>query len=302
MTSCYGQLHHWAVRVVTRGTAPPLQLPRGAAYTFRILTKQNLGLTWHRYSFGVQHTMNFLTKCWIHFQNQLYVIQLSIIVLQTGHRLPSVFHLNGHRSAPPPPKRRRSAAPKQKISNKNIICLLGGADSTTPRPIPRGENRACLTEAGLTGKIAINSTWGALDVQYEISNLFGSSFGLSIGEVLPFKYLRYCTLPSFCYDNKSTNYNAICQLLLYTSYLFSTMPGGKKLCIPRTSPSFVWNATEVISTAAQGSLYIMATIPPLRTIKRESAVSCHSILLHFLPFIIHEHFKTISCKITNVYT
>lgn len=63
--------------------------------------------------------------------------------------------------------------------------------------------------------------------------------------------------------------------------LFSTMPGGKKLCIPRTSQSFQWNASEVISTAAQGSLYIMATIPPLKDIKKESAV-CFHLIIHIL--------------------
>ena len=45
--------------------------------------------------------------------------------------------------------------------------------------------------------------------------------------------------------------------------LYSNVPGGKKLCVPKTSSSFQWNASEVISTAAQGSLYIMAEISPL---------------------------------------
>ena len=58
-------------------------------------------------------------------------------------------------------------------------------------PIPRGESRAHLTEAGLTGKIAINSTWLETEVRHEICNLFASSFGLSDGEILPFVYLRY---------------------------------------------------------------------------------------------------------------
>lgn len=61
------------------------------------------------------------------------------------------------------------------------------------------------------------------------------------------------------------------------------MPGGKKLSIPSTSESFKWHATEVISTAAQGSLYIMATIQPLKNIKKESAVRFDSIYtLYFL--------------------
>ena len=58
-------------------------------------------------------------------------------------------------------------------------------------PIPRGESRARLTEADLTGKITINSTCLETEVRHEISHLFASSFGQSDGEILPFVYLRY---------------------------------------------------------------------------------------------------------------
>ena len=65
------------------------------------------------------------------------------------------------------------------------------------------------------------------------------------------------------------------------------MPGGKKLCVPRTSESFKWNATEVISTAAQGALYIMATIHPLSNIKKESAVRFDSIFyMHLIKLFL----------------
>ena len=57
-------------------------------------------------------------------------------------------------------------------------------------PIPRGESRARLTEAGLTGKIAINSTWLETEVRHEISNLFASLFGLSDGENLAICILK----------------------------------------------------------------------------------------------------------------
>ena len=80
---------------------------------------------------------------------------------------------------------------KQKVVNKNIICLLKTSDPSKTIPIPRGESRARLTEAGLPGKIAINSIWLEAEVRREISNLFASSFGLSDEEFLPFVYLRY---------------------------------------------------------------------------------------------------------------
>ena len=97
-----------------------------------------------------------------------------------------------HKSAPSPNKRRKSynTVPKQKIINKNIICLLKVENTSKPIPIPRGDSRGKLTEFGLTGKIAINSLWEELEVRREISNLFASSFGLCDGEMLPFLFLR----------------------------------------------------------------------------------------------------------------
>ena len=96
----------------------------------------------------------------------------------------------------PAPKRRRTqaAAVKQKIVNKNIVCLLKLEDTNKPIPIPRGDSRARLTEIELTGKIAINSQWQEMDVRREISNLFASSFGLADGDILPYVYLRLVQL------------------------------------------------------------------------------------------------------------
>ena len=37
----------------------------------------------------------------------------------------------------------------------------------------------------------------------------------------------------------------------------STMPGTKKLCIPKTSSSFVWDTREVLSVCSRDNLYIM---------------------------------------------
>ena len=38
--------------------------------------------------------------------------------------------------------------------------------------------------------------------------------------------------------------------------------GQKKLTIPKTSTSFIWNAPEVVSLCSQGCLYIRARIKP----------------------------------------
>ena len=129
---------------------------------------------------------------------------------QAGLRVLSAFRLNGGSSAAPPPKRRRSAFPKQNISNKNIICLLNVEDTNKPIAIPRGETRARLTEAGLTGKIAINSCWNAVAVKCEVSNMFASSFGFTQGEMLPYKYLRYA-MPKYAraYFKKQTFFSVL---------------------------------------------------------------------------------------------
>ncbi len=120
------------------------------------------------------------------------VLYLNILFGQQDNvRLPSAFSRlqNSHTSVQP--KKRRMQNIKQKVVNKNIICLLKTSDLSKAIPIPRGESRARLTEAGLTGKIAINSIWLEAEVRREISNLFASSFGLSDEEILPFVYLRY---------------------------------------------------------------------------------------------------------------
>ena len=41
-------------------------------------------------------------------------------------------------------------------------------------PIPRGESRATLQEAGLVGKVSINSYWKEADIEREFTSLFAS--------------------------------------------------------------------------------------------------------------------------------
>ena len=71
-----------------------------------------------------------------------------------------------------------------------LVCLPPVEDISKPIPIPRGEKRAKLTEAGLTGKIALNSSWNAVEVQRKVSSIFRSSFFLQDSEILPYEYLR----------------------------------------------------------------------------------------------------------------
>ena len=53
-------------------------------------------------------------------------------------------------------------------------------------PIPKGESRANLAKMGLIGKIYLESTWSAEEVENEISNVFSPAFNLP--DNLPFEY------------------------------------------------------------------------------------------------------------------
>ena len=49
-------------------------------------------------------------------------------------------------------------------------------------------------------------------------------------------------------------------------FLNSTLPGTKKLCVPKTSSSFVWDAGQVLSTCVRDTLYIMSKVEPLHSL------------------------------------
>ena len=59
----------------------------------------------------------------------------------------------------------------------------------TDIPIPRGANRAELSDEGLVGKVSINSVWTAEEVARELTSIFATAFNLQPGEILPFEYL-----------------------------------------------------------------------------------------------------------------
>lgn len=86
--------------------------------------------------------------------------------------------------------------PKNKIYSRNVVCLPPAKDITKPIPIPRGDSRAWLNEAGLIGRVVIDSFWKANEVEHEISTTFASSFFLPNGDILPFNYLRYVVIVS----------------------------------------------------------------------------------------------------------
>ena len=99
-------------------------------------------------------------------------------------------------NVPPPAKKRRQATPKNTIYSRNVVCLPPAKDRTKPIPIPRGDSRAWLNEAGLIGRVAIDSFWKANEVEHEISTTFASSFFLPDGDILTFNYLRYVVIVS----------------------------------------------------------------------------------------------------------
>ena len=99
-------------------------------------------------------------------------------------------------NVPPPAKKRRQATPKNTIYSRNVVCLPPAKDRTKPIPIPRGDSRAWLNEAGLIGRVAIDSFWKANEVEHEISTTFASSFFLPDGDILTLNYLRYVVIVS----------------------------------------------------------------------------------------------------------
>jgi hypothetical protein len=76
---------------------------------------------------------------------------------------------------------------------KDVVCLLP-SENVTDIPIPRGANRTQLADAGLVGKVSINSVWTAEEVARELTSVFATVFKLKAGDVLPYEYLGYSLL------------------------------------------------------------------------------------------------------------
>ena len=92
--------------------------------------------------------------------------------------------------SPRPNAEEPPSTPRKIIYSKTVICLPPSKKITSSIPMPRGESRATLQEAGLVGKASIDSSWKARDIAREITSLFGPSFGVVDEEILPFHYLR----------------------------------------------------------------------------------------------------------------
>ena len=88
-------------------------------------------------------------------------------------------------------KRKRSrtmlAKPGKKYT-KDIVCIppMMVKNGQDVLPIPKGDSRAKLAEMGLVGKISLESTWRADEVDNEIQSVFILAFK----EPFDYTYLR----------------------------------------------------------------------------------------------------------------
>ena len=59
---------------------------------------------------------------------------------------------------------------------QNVVCIPPNNFESNSIPIPRGENRASLMEAGLVAKLSFDSTWNETQICAEIYGLFKQYF------------------------------------------------------------------------------------------------------------------------------
>ena len=116
----------------------------------------------------------------------------SLLQPRQQQTLPSAF---GHCvQVTPTPKRKRSRtcqAKAGKIYTKDIVCIPRKiANNSDTYPIPKGESRAKLAKMGLIGKIYLESTWSADEVENEIKSVFLSAFNLPNNVPFEYTYLR----------------------------------------------------------------------------------------------------------------
>ena len=131
----------------------------------------------------------------IHHKEQMLL--LSTYILQSnGNRVSSIRSRLSllvslcHLLSPDSKRKRVTASARPKTFFKTVICLPPVKKILEPVPIARGEQRAHLQEVGLVGKVCLNSTWKAHEVESEIGSLFAPSFGLYKDDPFPFVYLR----------------------------------------------------------------------------------------------------------------
>ena len=103
--------------------------------------------------------------------------------------------------------------------------------------MPRTNKRTLLGQAGLVGKIELNSSMTEKDVRREICDVFAAPMGL-----LERVKDEQSTLPPFSF-----------------SFLQKTGSGAKSLCLPAVKEDYEWSGQKVASLSKSGGfIYLLA--------------------------------------------
>ena len=78
----------------------------------------------------------------------------------------------------------------EKFTQKTVCIPPKVSKNADMIAIPRGAIRAELAEMGQIGKISIDSTWNAAEVENEIRSVFSSAFNLPTCVPFEYTYLR----------------------------------------------------------------------------------------------------------------
>ena len=100
--------------------------------------------------------------------------------------------------------------------------------------IPRSKKRTLLAQAGLVGKIELNSGMEEDEVREEVCRVFSKVMGITETEINTGKYFNY-------------------------TYLQRAGAGSRTLCMPSVKDAFRWNGRQVSTLAKSGgTIYILA--------------------------------------------
>ena len=100
--------------------------------------------------------------------------------------------------------------------------------------IPRSKKRTMLAQAGLVGKIELNSGMNESDVREEVCEVFSQVMGLTEDDIKNEHFFQYV-------------------------YLQRAGAGSRTLCVPSVKESFKWNGKKVATLAKSGGvIYILA--------------------------------------------
>ena len=100
--------------------------------------------------------------------------------------------------------------------------------------IPRSKRRSMLAQAGLVGKIELNSGMDEVDVCKEVCEVFCQPMGLTADDLKKSNYFKFV-------------------------YLQRAGAGSRTLCVASVKGSFQWNGKQVATLAKSGSvIYLLA--------------------------------------------